>query len=71
MFTERIIQVLGALFAAYGSGITSFGQAAFSDPAADIPRIIQLCFKAVQESAQDIVNVCCQLTRVCVVSHVF
>jgi hypothetical protein len=71
LFTERIIQVLGAMFAAYGSGITIFGQAAFSDPAADIPRIIQLCFKAVQESAQDIVNVCCQLTRVCVVSHVF
>jgi hypothetical protein len=70
-FTVRIVQVLAAMLSAYSSGITTFGQAAFSDPASDIPRVIQLCFKSVQDSAQNIVNVCCFLTRMCGLSHFF
>jgi hypothetical protein len=50
---------------AYGACISIFGQAAFSNPAVDIPRVIQVCLKCVQESAKQIVDVSLLWTRFC------
>jgi hypothetical protein len=41
----------------YGSCISFLGQTAFSEPASDIPGVIQRCFKCVQDSAKQVVDV--------------
>jgi hypothetical protein len=50
---------------AYGACLSFLGQAAFSNPAVDIPRVIEVCLKCVQESAQQIVDVSLLWTHVC------
>ncbi len=57
--TESAHQVLSEMLKTYGSCISAFAQNAFPNPAADIPRVIQLCFKCVQDSAKNIVDVSC------------
>jgi hypothetical protein len=66
---QFVLQVLSEMLKTYASCISAFGpEKAFSDPAADIPRVIQLGFNCVKDSAKKIADV--SLFNVCLLNFV-